>query len=125
MNKREKFIESIPFALLGLVQIYSLTQIVVFQSFFDWRNVLGLGFFAVCIFLFFISKNVYRFALLITLLFGCLSAINLTIDKLSIGLSLGVFNMFGIDSVFKIELIPCILLILFIILNRKHLKQSV
>ncbi len=125
MNKRQTFIESIPFALLVLIQIYTLTQIVIFHSFFDWRNVVGLCFFAVCVLLFFISKKVYRYALLVTLIFGSLSAINITIDKLSIGISLGIFKMFGADSMFKLEVVPFTLLILFIILNRKYLKHSV
>jgi len=124
MNKRQVFIESIPFALLVLIQIYTLTQIVVFHSFFDWRNVVGLCFFAVCALLFFISKKVYRYTLLVTLIFGSLGAINLTIDKLSIGISMGIFKMFGANSMFKLEVIPLILLILFIILNRKYLKNN-
>ena len=101
MNKKQAFIESIPFTLLVLIQIYTLIQIVAFHSFFDWRNVVGLCFFAVCVLLFFTSKQVYRYALLVTLIFGSLSAINLTIDKLSIGISLGIFKMFGKDSMFK------------------------
>lgn len=125
MNKKQAFIESIPFNLLVLIQIYTLTQIIVFHSFFDWRNVVGLCFFAACVLLFFISKKIYRYALLVTLIFGSLSAINLTIDKLSIGISLGIFKMFGTDSMFKLEVVPFILLILFIILNRRYLKQSV
>ena len=125
MNKKQAFIESIPFTLLVLIQVYTLTQIIVFHSFFDWRNVVGLCLFAVCVLLFFISKKVYRYTLLVTLIFGSLGAINLTIDKLSIGISLGIFKMFGADSMFKLEVVPFILLILFLILNRRYLKQSV
>jgi hypothetical protein len=122
MNKKQAFIESIPFTLLVLIQVYTLTQIIVFHSFFDWRNILGLCFCAISLLLFFINKKVYRYALLLTLVFSSLSAISLTIDKLSIGISLGVFKMFGSDSIFKLEAIPFTLLILFIILNRKYLR---
>jgi hypothetical protein len=122
MNKKQIFIESIPFALLVLIQIYTLIQIVIFHSFFDWRNILGLCLCAINILLFLISKKVYRYTLLITLIFGSLSAISLTIDKLSIGISLGIFKILGLDSMFKLEVIPFVLLILFIILNRKQLK---
>lgn len=125
MNKKQAFIESIPFALLILIQAYTLAQIVIFHSLFEWRNTLGLCFCAVSILLFFINKKLYRYALLATLIFGSFGAIHLTINKLSIGISLGIFKMLGLDTMFKLEVIPLVLLILFIILNRKHLKQSI
>jgi hypothetical protein len=122
MSKKQAFIEGIPFTLLVLIQIYTLTQIIFFHSFFDWRNILGLCFCAIILLLFFINNKVYRYVLLVTLIFGSLSVISLTIDKLSIGISVGIFKMFGSYSIFKFEVIPSTLLILFIILNRKYLR---
>lgn len=107
-NIREFF----PTLILDIVGVFSVFQVVFTQYIFTFRQYLGLFFLFVVTILFFINRKVYQIFLLFILLIGTIGLISFSTYIITFGF-----------SIFQIQLIPFLTLILYMYIYNVNFKK--